>query len=90
MTRQLSTLIDAGLPLLRSINVLIAQLKPSKLRDILRNPRRNPVRFDVSEGLRKHPKEFDRLYVNMVRAGESRMLESCCNGSRPSWSAARR
>ena len=35
MTRQLSTLIDAGLPLLRSINVLVAQLKPCLLRDIL-------------------------------------------------------
>jgi type IV pilus assembly protein PilC len=71
MTRQLSTLIDAGLPLLRSINVLIAQLKASKLRDILRE-----IRDDIqsgstfSEGLAKHPKEFDRLYVNMVRAGE--------------------
>ncbi len=71
MTRQLSTLIDAGLPLLRSINVLIAQLKPSKLRDILRE-----IRDDIqsgstfSEGLAKHPREFDRLYVNMVRAGE--------------------
>ena len=71
MTRQLSTLIDAGLPLLRSINVLIMQLKPCKLRDILKE-----VREDIqsgstfSEGLAKHPKEFDRLYVNMVRAGE--------------------
>ena len=71
MTRQLSTLIDAGLPLLRSINVLITQLKPCKLRDILKE-----VRDDIqsgatfSEALAKHPKEFDRLYVNMVRAGE--------------------
>jgi type IV pilus assembly protein PilC len=71
MTRQLSTLIDAGLPLLRSLNVLVAQLKPSKLRDILRE-----VSSDIqggstfSEALAKHPKQFDRLYVNMVRAGE--------------------
>ncbi|MEA3366357.1 MAG: type II secretion system F family protein, partial [Candidatus Hydrogenedentes bacterium] len=71
MTRQLSTLIDAGLPLLRSINVLISQLKPCKLRDILKE-----VRDDIqsgstfSEALAKHPNEFDRLYVNMVRAGE--------------------
>ena len=71
MTRQLSTLIDAGLPLLRSVNVLIAQLKPCKLRDILRE-----VASDVQSGstfaeaLAKHPKQFDRLYVNMVRAGE--------------------
>jgi len=71
MTRQLSTLIDAGLPLLRSLNVLIAQLKPCKLRDILRE-----VAQDIQSGgtfadsLSKHPKQFDRLYVNMVRAGE--------------------
>jgi len=71
MTRQLSTLIDAGLPLLRCINVLIAQLKPSKLRDILRE-----ISSDIQSGstfaeaLAKHPKEFDRLFVNMVRAGE--------------------
>lgn len=71
MTRQLSTLIDAGLPLLRSINILIAQQKPSKLRDILRE-----IGSDIqqgstfSEALAKHPKQFDRLYVNMVRAGE--------------------
>jgi len=81
MTRQLSTLIDAGLPLLRSLNVLIAQLKPCKLRDILRE-----VAADIqsgstfSEGLAKHPKQFDRLFVNMVRAGEvGGMLEVVLN-----------
>jgi type IV pilus assembly protein PilC len=70
-TRQLSTLIDAGLPLLRSLHVLHGQLKPCKLRDILR------LMIDdiqagttFSEALAKHPKEFDRLFVNMVRAGE--------------------
>ncbi|MCP4642319.1 MAG: type II secretion system F family protein [bacterium] len=81
ITRQLSTLIDAGLPLLRSINVLVAQLKPCKLRDIL-----DEVSADIqggstfSEGLAKHPKEFDRLFVNMVRAGEvGGMLEVVLN-----------
>jgi type IV pilus assembly protein PilC len=69
--RQLATLIDAGLPLLRSINVLIVQLKPCKLRDTLRE-----ISSDIqggstfSEALAKHPKVFDRLFVNMVRAGE--------------------
>lgn len=78
MTRQLSTLIDAGLPLLRSLNVLIMQLKPCKLRDILRE-----ISSDIqsgstfAEGLAKHPKQFDRLFVNMVRAGEvGGMLET--------------
>ncbi len=71
MTRQLATLIDAGLPLLRSLNVLIGQLKPCKLKDVL-----SEIMDDVqsgatlSDGLAKHPKAFDRLYVNMVRAGE--------------------
>ncbi len=71
MTRQLATLIDAGLPLLRSLNVLIAQQKPSNLKDVLRE-----IAYDVqtgatfSEALAKHPRGFDRLYVNMVRAGE--------------------
>lgn len=81
MTRQLATLIDAGLPLLRSLNVLIAQQKPSKLRDILRE-----VAADIQQGstfaeaLAKHPKAFDRLYVNMVRAGEvGGMLEVVLN-----------
>lgn len=81
MTRQLATLIDAGLPLLRSLNVLIAQLKPSKLRDILRE-----IATDIQSGstfaeaLGKHPKAFDRLYVNMVRAGEvGGMLEVVLN-----------
>lgn len=81
MTRQLATLIDAGLPLLRSLNVLIAQQKPSKLKDTLRD-----VATDVqqgstfSEALAKHPRGFDRLYVNMVRAGEiGGMLEVVLN-----------
>ena len=81
MTRQLATLIDAGLPLLRSLNVLIAQQKPSKLRDILRE-----ISTDIqsgstfAEGLAKHPRAFDRLFVNMVRAGEvGGMLEVVLN-----------
>jgi len=81
MTRQLATLIDAGLPLLRSLNVLIAQQKPCKLRDVLRE-----ISYDVqsgstfSEALAKHPKAFDRLFVNMVRAGEvGGMLETVLN-----------
>ena len=81
MTRQLATLIDAGLPLLRSLNILVAQLKPSKLRDILRE-----IVTDIqtgttfAEALSKHPRAFDNLYVNMVRAGEvGGMLEVVLN-----------
>jgi len=70
-TRQLSTLIDAGLPILRSLRILEQQQKPGSLRVAIRM-----VAEDVeggstlSEAMARHPKAFDRLYTNMVRAGE--------------------
>jgi type IV pilus assembly protein PilC len=70
-TRQLSTLQDAGLPLLRSLQILEQQQKPGRLRNIL-----DDVCEDVESGnslsdsLAKHPKAFDRLYTKMVKAGE--------------------
>src|SRR2546421_1059835 len=70
-TRQLSTLQDAGLPLLRSLQILEGQLKPGKLKNILIQ-----VCEDVeggsslSEAMAKHPRAFDRLYSKMVNAGE--------------------
>src|SRR5688572_4669305 len=70
-TRQLSTLQDAGLPLLRSLQILEGQLKPGKLKNVLIG-----VCEDVeggsalSEAMAKHPKAFDRLYSKMVNAGE--------------------
>ncbi len=70
-TRQLSTLQDAGLPLLRSMQILEQQQKPGKLKNIL-----GLVCEDVeggttlSESFAKHPKAFDRLYCKMVAAGE--------------------
>jgi type IV pilus assembly protein PilC len=70
-TRQLSTLQDAGLPILRSLRILEQQQKPGMLRVILRN-----VADDIeggstlSEAMSRQPKAFDRLYCNMVAAGE--------------------
>lgn len=81
MTRQLATLIDAGLPLLRSLSILYDQQKPGKLKNIL-DELVNDVQSGTtfSEGLAKHPKAFDKLYVNMVRAGEvGGMLEVVLN-----------
>src|SRR5437763_2805122 len=70
-TRQLATLVDAGLPLLRGLRVLERQEK---------NPTLKKIIYDLalaieggstfSEGLAQHPKVFNRLYVNMVKAGE--------------------
>ncbi len=71
-TRQLSTLTDAGIPVVQSLNILEEQMKVSKLKQILAE-----VAVDVeggsslSEALSQHPKAFDDLYVNMVRAGEA-------------------
>jgi type IV pilus assembly protein PilC len=71
-TRQFSTLQDAGLPVLRSLKILEHQMKPGVLKNALID-----VVDDVesgatlSEAFGKHPKCFDRLYVNMVRAGEA-------------------
>ena len=81
MTRQLATLIDAGLPLLRSLSILYDQEKTGKLKGIfdeLVNDVQSGTTF--SEALAKHPKAFDKLYVNMVRAGEvGGMLEVVLN-----------
>ena len=71
-TRQFSTLQDAGLPVLRGLRILEKQMKPSALKNALID-----VVDDVesgntlSESMGRHPKVFDRLYVNMVRAGEA-------------------
>ena len=81
MTRQLATLIDAGLPLLRSLSILYDQQKPGKLKNIL-DELVNDVQSGTtfSEALAKHPKAYDKLYVNMVRAGEiGGMLEVVLN-----------
>ncbi|RLS78192.1 MAG: type II secretion system F family protein [Planctomycetota bacterium] len=71
-TRQLSILQDAGLPILRSLKLLADMQKPGRLKNCL---------LDVcdeieggstlSEAMAKSPKAFDRLYCNMIRAGEA-------------------
>lgn len=71
-TSQLSTLQDAGLPIVRSVKILEGQQKPGKFKDQL-----IAVAEDVeggstfSEALQKYPKSFDKLYVSMVKAGEA-------------------
>ena len=71
-TRQLSTLLQAGLPLVRAIDVMAKQEKKAAFRQVLINLADN-VRSGnpFSEGLLQNPKVFNNLYVNMVRAGES-------------------
>ncbi len=70
-TRQLATLIDAGLPLVRSLNILREQTKPGPLRDILTDLiERIEGGSTFSEALAQHPSTFSKLYINMVKAGE--------------------
>ncbi|MEM1058812.1 MAG: type II secretion system F family protein [Verrucomicrobiota bacterium] len=70
-TRQLATLIDAGLPLLRALKTLIRQEKNPTLKAAM-----NDMAYSVesgstfSESLAQHPRIFNKLYINMVKAGE--------------------
>ncbi len=70
-TRQLATLVDAGLPLLRGLRVLEKQEPNPTLKRII-----GELGYSIeggstfSEGLAQHPKVFNRLFVNMVKAGE--------------------
>ena len=72
LTRQLATMIDAGLPLVQCLDILGSQTENPTLAKTMVQ-----VRTDVESGstfadaLKKHPKVFDNLYVNMVAAGEA-------------------
>jgi len=71
-TRQFATMINSGLPLVQSLNILSAQTENPKLKDVTKG-----VVHDVEAGntladaLGKHPTAFPELYVNMVAAGEA-------------------
>lgn len=70
-TRQMSTLINAGLPLMRALRVLQRQEKNPALRDaVLQMAESIESGSTFAEALAAHPKIFDRLFVNMVKAGE--------------------
>ncbi|MGV6813826.1 MAG: type II secretion system F family protein [Phycisphaerales bacterium] len=70
-TRQLSTLQDAGLPLLRSLQILESQQKPGLLKNILLGVTEEVEGgSSLSESMGKYPKAFNHLYVKMVNAGE--------------------
>ena len=71
-TRQLSILQDAGLPILRSLRILEEQAKPGRLKNSLMDTCEEiEGGSTLSEAMGKSPKAFDRLYVNMIKAGEA-------------------
>ncbi|MBK9189829.1 MAG: type II secretion system F family protein [Phycisphaerales bacterium] len=70
-TRQLSTLQDAGLPLLRSLQILESQQKPGKMKNVLIGICEEVEGgSSLSEAMAKYPKAFNKLYTKMVAAGE--------------------
>ncbi|MCP4374562.1 MAG: type II secretion system F family protein [bacterium] len=70
-TRQLSTLISAGLPIVRSLQILEEQQKPGPMRIAVRLVKEDVTEgSSLSEAMKRHPKIFDSLYTNMIRAGE--------------------
>jgi type IV pilus assembly protein PilC len=71
-TRQLSTLQDAGLPILRSLKILHGQCKPGVLKNSLEDVVEDiESGATLSDAFAKHPKAFDKLYCNMIKAGEA-------------------
>ena len=71
-TRQLATLVNAGLPLMRGIEVLKRQMKDPQMLEALNGISENIAAGGTfSESLTAYPKIFDKLYVNMVKAGEA-------------------
>ena len=71
-TRQLATLVKAGMPIMRSLEVLARQEKRAAFRQVIEDCA-DTIRSggNFSDGLGAHGKTFDRLYINMVKAGEA-------------------
>jgi len=72
ITRQLATMLKAGIPLAQSMNALVEQAGDQDLEAILRDVREKVTQgASLAEALAFHPTYFSELYVNMVRAGEA-------------------
>jgi type IV pilus assembly protein PilC len=70
-SRQLATLINAGLPIVRSLYILSEQTGNKQLKEVIIQVRKDvEAGHSLSEALAEHPEVFSRLYVEMVRAGE--------------------
>jgi type IV pilus assembly protein PilC len=70
-SRQLATMINAGLPIVRAFYILSEQTENQKLKDVVHQVRKDvEAGLSLSDALGQHPKVFSRLYVEMVKAGE--------------------
>jgi len=71
-SRQLATMVDAGIPILGSMDILAQQTENKRLQQILVKVRNDiEIGFSLSGAFLKHPKIFPPLYISMVKAGES-------------------
>ena len=71
-TRQFSTMIDAGLPLVQCLNILADQSESKTLRAVTANVARQvEAGSTLAESLRRHPRTFDDLFTNLVQVGEA-------------------
>jgi len=71
-SRQFSTMIDAGLPLIQCLEILHNQQENSTFKKIIKNIKESVESGEtLAEAMKKHPKAFDALFVNMVAAGEA-------------------
>jgi len=70
-TRQFSTMIDAGLPIVQGLQILAEQSENATFKEILKSVNRDVEGGStLAEAMKKHPKIFDALFVNLVAAGE--------------------
>lgn len=70
-TRQFATMIDAGLPLVQCLDILAGQQENKVFKNVLKDIKSSVEQgATFSDSLRRHPKVFDELYVNLVQAGE--------------------
>lgn len=76
--RQLCVIVNAGLPLIEGLNILSEQMENPRFRDIIKQIEKDVESgMSFTEGLAKHPKVFNTLFINLVKAGEaSGMLDS--------------
>ncbi|MEA1900152.1 MAG: type II secretion system F family protein [Thermodesulfobacteriota bacterium] len=70
--RQFSTMIDAGLPIIQCLEILYSQQENKTFKDILKSIKESVEGGEtLAEALKKYPKQFDNLFVNMIAAGEA-------------------
>lgn len=71
-SRQLATMIDAGIPLVHSLGILAEQIETPGLKDVVFGVRRDiEAGMSFCDALGKHPKVFSELFINMAKAGET-------------------